>query len=258
MNIHLRQLCLVASELQPVVTQLTDVFDIEVCYTDPAVEKFGLENALLPIGTNFIEVVAPVRADTAAGRHLQRRGGDGGYMVITHIDSLSAFEAIRSRALADDIRIAYETTEDDWKLCQLHPGDMQCCFLEIEWDEQQDPTGHWHPAGGSGWRQAVNSAVTTELLGAGLQCNDPSATSKLWSNITGVTLQVADGNPQLPLQNAKLTFASAEDGRGPGLGDIYVGVKNIERVLARADEFNAVINDRQVRVGGVRWHLHTA
>ena len=41
--------------------------------------EFGLENTLMPVGRNFLEVVAPIQEGTAAGRYLDRRGGNGGY-----------------------------------------------------------------------------------------------------------------------------------------------------------------------------------
>ena len=82
MSIHLRQICLVAAELQPVVEQLTNVFDIKVCHRDPVVKQYGLENVLLPLGTDFLEVVAPIEENTAASRYLNRLGRNGGYMVI--------------------------------------------------------------------------------------------------------------------------------------------------------------------------------
>ena len=67
MGIHLRQIALVASRLAPVVDDLQAVFGIEVCHVDPGLAIWGLENALLPVGRNFIEVVAPTEAGTAAG-----------------------------------------------------------------------------------------------------------------------------------------------------------------------------------------------
>ena len=83
MKIQLRQICLVARELEPVIEDLTEVLGIQRCYVDPGVGQFGLENTLMPIGRNFLEVVAPIQEGTAGGRYLDRRSGDGGYMVIT-------------------------------------------------------------------------------------------------------------------------------------------------------------------------------
>ena len=78
MTLQLRQICLVAERLAPVVSDLTEIFGIKPCYVDPGVGVFGLENTLMPIGRNFLEVVAPIQEGTAAGRYLDRRNGDGG------------------------------------------------------------------------------------------------------------------------------------------------------------------------------------
>ncbi|MEM1231124.1 MAG: VOC family protein, partial [Pseudomonadota bacterium] len=143
MSIHLRQICLVAAELEPVVTQLERVFGLRRGFVDPAVAEFGLHNTLLPLGTDFLEVVAPVRTGTAAGRYLERRRGDGGYMVITQADSPATHEAMRARALALGVRVAYEVDRAPWRLTQLHPGDMEAAFLEVESDDRCDFSGQW-------------------------------------------------------------------------------------------------------------------
>ena len=87
MTIRLRQICFVAEKLAPVVEDLTSIFGLEVCFVDEGVGVFGLENSLFPVGSNFFEVVAPTKDNTAAGRFLRRRNGDGGYMVICQCDS---------------------------------------------------------------------------------------------------------------------------------------------------------------------------
>ena len=86
MWLRLRQIAFVARELAPVEKEIIDVLGVEVCYRDPAVGYYGLENALFPIGNQLLEVVAPVKEETAGGRYLDRRGGDGGYMIITQCD----------------------------------------------------------------------------------------------------------------------------------------------------------------------------
>ena len=77
MRLRLRQIALVAEKLEPALDDLRSVLGLEVCYRDPGVERFGLENALLPVGNQFLEVVAPIRPDAAGGRDRERRGGDG-------------------------------------------------------------------------------------------------------------------------------------------------------------------------------------
>ena len=66
--LRLRQICLVAPDLTKPVAQLESVLGLKTCFHDPGVEKYGLNNALLPIGNNFLEVVAPFREGTAAER----------------------------------------------------------------------------------------------------------------------------------------------------------------------------------------------
>ena len=101
MTIQLRQICLVARELAPVVDDLTSILGINSVYGDEGVGHFGLENNLMAVGRNFLEVVAPIQENTAGGRYLDRRGGDGGYMVITQIDTFENQQAIRTRAVRD-------------------------------------------------------------------------------------------------------------------------------------------------------------
>ena len=64
--LRLRQLCLVARELARVEEDLWAVFGGHVCHRDPEVGQFGLHNALMPFGTSFVEVVAPLREGTNA------------------------------------------------------------------------------------------------------------------------------------------------------------------------------------------------
>ena len=66
--LRLRQICLVAEGLTPAVDDLTDVLGLATCFHDPAVGAYGLENALLPVGSNFLEVVAPIQENTEIGR----------------------------------------------------------------------------------------------------------------------------------------------------------------------------------------------
>ena len=78
----LRQICLAAPSLAPVIADIEAIFGVAVCYRDGNVAKYGLENALIPIGTGFLEVVAPTKDETAAGRFIERTRGHGGYMAI--------------------------------------------------------------------------------------------------------------------------------------------------------------------------------
>ena len=156
MSLRMRQICLVARHLAPVVEELCGVLGLEVCHRDPGVGKYGLENALFPIGHNFLEVVAPVREGTTAGRYLDRRGGDGGYMVITQCDDLVPR---RKRCEALGVRIANEIGHPEYRELQLHPRDVGAAMLSFGWQEgARSPGGPWHPAAwrGEPWPDEVS------------------------------------------------------------------------------------------------------
>ena len=134
MWLRLRQIALVAEKLKPVEEELGDVLGIAVAHRDPGVGSFGLENALLPIGNQLLEVVAPVRENTAGGRYLERRGGDGGYMVITQCDDHAPR---RARVEELGIRIVGQFENPEFRHMQMHPRDTGGSFFEI--DEQIGP-----------------------------------------------------------------------------------------------------------------------
>ena len=87
---RIRQLVLVSDERDSVVEDLCGLFEIEVAFYDPGIFHFGLENAVIPGGDTFLEVVSPVQEKTTAGRYLERRNGNGGYMVIMQSDDLKS------------------------------------------------------------------------------------------------------------------------------------------------------------------------
>jgi hypothetical protein len=86
MWLRLRQIALIAHKVAPTAQDMPDVFGLEVGFRDPGVKTLGLENTIFPMGNQFIEVVAPIRENTAGGRYLDRRGGDGGYMIVCQYD----------------------------------------------------------------------------------------------------------------------------------------------------------------------------
>jgi len=256
MTIQLRQICLVARELKPVIDDLTTILGINTCYVDPGVGKFGLENTLMPVGTNFLEVVAPVEEGTAGGRYLDRRGGDGGYMVITQIDTLDNQQAIRQRALDNGVRIAWERERDDWNLCQLHPRDMIASFFEIEWDVHEDFEGHWNPVGGFGWEDKVKQDITVGYLGVELQGPDPVELAQLWGKVAGLPVQGQGAELSVRFNNATIRFVEAQDGRGAGLGGLDIAVKDRSQILVQAKQRGCYVSDDRVDICGTRWYLH--
>ncbi len=256
MWLRLRQIALVARELRPVLDDLEAVLGIEPCYVDPGVKAFGLENTLLPIGNQILEVVAPIRPGTAGGRHLERRGGDGGYMVITQCDD---HEPRRRRIAELGIRKVLEfDVPGEFRDMQLHPKDTGGAFLEI--DEQQGPRAHepdgpWHPAGHD-WQRARRTERVRGILAAEMQCDEPAKVAARWSEIVEIPAGCdARGRAAIALENATLRFVPIEDGRGEGLGAIDLDVADRAAIVADAQARRCPARDDQVVLGGLRMNL---
>jgi hypothetical protein len=255
MTIQLRQIALVARELEPVLVDLTEILGINRCYIDPGVGIFGLENTLMPVGRNFLEVVAPVEENTAGGRYLDRRQGDGGYMVITQADSRESQLQVRQNALDNGVRVAHEADRGDWHLCQLHPGDLKASFFEIESDAENDFNGFWHPVGGLGWEAQVKQDVTVDFVGVELQGPDPVSLAELWGRVAGLPVERNGSELVMQLNNAQVRFIEAQDGRGPGLGGVDLAVADRSKIIAAAKQRGCYVSDDQVDICGVRWYL---
>ncbi len=255
MTIHLRQICLVARELDSTIDDLEHILGIHRCHIDPGVGKWGLVNTLLPIGRNFLEVVAPVEDNTAAGRYLDRRGGDGGYMVICQADAKETQQAVRQRALDNGVRIAWEADRGGWNICQIHPGDMKAAFFEIDWDESNDVGGNWEPAGGLQWQDKVDRSVTADYAAVELQGPDPAGLAELWGKVADLPVRRDGAVLSMAFDNVDVRFVEAADGRGYGLGGLDLKVADRERILVRARERGAYVADDEVNVCGVRFRL---
>ena len=254
MWIRLRQIAVVAADLQKVSIDIGSILGAEACFTDPGVKQFGLKNTLWPIGTQFLEVVTPIAENTAGGRYMERRGGDSGYMVITQVDDVARR---RERAAELGIRIAFnlEHPTEGHDDIQLHPADTGGSFFEMDqmlMEGGDEVGGPWYPAG-KNWEPYVRTDLVECISAAELQSPEPQALAQRWSDMAEIDLgSDANGNPIIELDNATLRFVEETDGRGEGLGGIDVEVNDRAAVLAAAKARDCYVSDSEVAVAGLR------
>lgn len=254
MWLSLRQIALVADDIEAVVADLQAVFGIEVGFNDPEIGRFGLQNRVFPVGTQFLEVVSPVRAGTTAGRYLQRRGGNGGYMVICQAEA----HAPRKRRIEQlGIRTVVQRDTPIYSLMQLHPRDTGGSFLEIDWHtgaEQTPPP--WTHAVGDDWQKAIRTDVIRAIAAAEIQTPEPERLARWWSDIVEIPAGRDEaGNMTIALKDATLRFVPANDGRGEGLGGIDVAAVDRGRALSAARERGLLAEDGTIRICGMRFRL---
>lgn len=249
--LRMRQIALVARELAPVADDLRSVLGLEVCFRDPEVKVFGLENALFPVGNQFIEVVAPIQENTAGGRYLERRKGDGGYMVILQTDD----HPPRKRRVEQlGIRKVIESDTPKYNTMQLHPRDTGGSFLEIDFQPGGEaPDGPWMPAG-KDWKKGVRTDVVKAIAAAEIQSPDPGKLADRWAQILELpSARDAAGNHTIKLDNASIRFVQEKDGRGEGLGGLDLVAVDRARLLAAAEKRGKRTGDNEVMICGMRF-----
>ena len=246
--LRLRQVCLVAADLEREAARIASIFGLEICYRDPNVAKYGLANVLFPVGTSFLEIVSPTRAGTAAGRFLERHGGKYGYMVILDCDEP---ERYGRRAESLGVRVANRIRHDGYFGVQLHPKDTGAAMLEFNSTVGgADPMGPYGPAGPH-WQRAIRTQCARSLLGVEIESPDPVGLAERWAALmerpaqelgdgrrrivldtgtidvlpsaaaeavfAGVNLEAADPAPSVSACGVRFRLISAREGEGSSL-----------------------------------------
>jgi len=260
MTLRLRQICLVAPDLEPVVDAVGAVLGLRVCHRDPAVERYGLVNALFVCGHQFIEVVAPMRAGTAAGRFLQRTGGRGGYMAIfdTHDP-----ERRRAHAQALGVRVAHMIQAPGFFGIQLHPGDCRAAMLEFDRSDGNDELdGAYWPAGAH-WRTEQRLDRVAGVPSIDVQSPDVDGLAAHWARLIDVPVaRGAHGEPWLHFDLGAVRFVPAPAGSTERIEAVHLTVADVGRTVAAAQArgcpLEGVESDRGFLLAGVRWVPHAA
>jgi len=175
---RLRQAVIAARDLDEVAGQLRSKLGLAEPYHDPAVEQFGLRNAVFALEDTFLEVVSPVRADAAAARWLERRRGDGGYMLMFQVEDL---DGARQRARDFGVREVLDVSLDGMAEVHLHPADMRGAIVSLS---RPTPADDWL-WGGPDWKAR---SAPYRLTGATLTVSQPVAVVDRWQSVLGVEL----------------------------------------------------------------------
>jgi catechol 2,3-dioxygenase-like lactoylglutathione lyase family enzyme len=211
---RLRQVALVARDCDQVAGELRRAFGWDPPFHDPGVGQFGLTNAVFAAGDTFVEVVAPVQAGTTAGRYLERRGGDGGYMAIFQVPDLPA---ARRRVAGLGVRVVWTADLPDIAGTHLHPGDVPGAIVSLDWAA---PEQSWRWAGPA-WTGQAPGHAPGGVTGLTIEVNDPAAAARRWAAVLG--LPAADGSVlELESPGQRLRFVPARDGRGEGITEVTI------------------------------------
>jgi hypothetical protein len=246
----LRQCVFVCKDLESSREELCDILGIEVAYRDPGVAKWGLVNVVCPTGHDFLEIVTPFQQGTSAGRYIDRRKGDGGYMVIIQVPDA---KAERKRVTELGIRAVAQKDLPEYNYTHFHPSDTAGVLLSLDTTfapKGVDPALWWPPAE-KDWLRHSKSNVTSGLAGVEIQHDDPAKAAGLWERVLG---RPAKDN-RIQLDGSEIRFVPASDGRGPGVSAYDIKAADKARVLAAAEKRGKKLGASQVEVCGCRINL---
>jgi hypothetical protein len=212
---RLRQVALVARDCDQVAGELRHAFGWAPPFRDPGVGEFGLTNAVFAAGDTFVEVVAPVQAGTTAGRYLERRGGDGGYMAIFQVPDLAA---ARRRVAGLGVRVVWTADLPDIAGTHLHPGDVPGAIVSLDW---ADPEASWHWAGPA-WTGQAPEHAPGGVTGLTIEVNDPAAVAQRWSAVLGIPAAGDGSTVRLKSAGQRLRFVPARNGQGEGITEVTI------------------------------------
>lgn len=219
-GVRLRQVALACRDLEPVAGELRSTLGLDEPFHDPVVGEFGLANAVFAVGDTFIELVSPVAAGTAAGRHLERQGGDCGYMAIFQVPDL---DESRRLVAAAGARVIWEKGYPDLVGRHLHPKDVPGSIMSLDW---VDPPGSWRWAGPA-WTARVPVHGPGGLTGLVVDVADPVGVAGRWGQVLGVEPSKADdGTPVLLFDGAaqRIAFRQAGAGEAEGITEVALAV----------------------------------
>jgi hypothetical protein len=241
--LRLRQVALVGADLDAIAADITAVLGLGAAYADPGVEKYGLRNQVWPIGDTFLEVVSPTQAGTTAGRLIDKRGGDGGYMAIFQVDDLAA---ARTRIAGLGVRIADQADRNGASFTHLHPKDVPGAIVSID---AMEPVERWE-WGGPDWRASVRTETAVDIRGAEMQLANPDAVSTRWAEVLDRPRERAGDGWRIAVDGGELRFVGMRDDRGEGLRAFDVAVREPSDVLARARTRGCVNASGEVELCG--------
>jgi len=201
---QLRQVALAARELAPVRAGIFELLGVSEDFADPGVGEFGLENSVMAIGDTFLEVVAPVQPATAAGRWLDRHGGDGGYMALFQVDDIGP---MRERIDQLGVRKVWDIQREEVDAFHVHPRDIGAAIVSVD---QMKPADEWIWAG-PGWRERRASRVS-RIRAIDVQAGDPEAMAGNWGRVLGRSVRSDARTWHMDLNEGSVRFVEATAG----------------------------------------------
>jgi hypothetical protein len=239
-TLYLRQLVLAVADLDRVLDDACAIFATKMLHSDPEVGEFGVRNAVFALGTQYIELLAPLTHTAPVARFLARHG-EGLYAVMLQCEDDRPY---RSTAQTLGIRAILDLERGDYRCCQLHPVDAGLPVI-LEIDQQPGgPSGPYYPAGNGIPEQGSSGRSRIDAIC--LAVPDPEVVAGRWRRL--LNLATAP-EAAVPLGNAAIRFAT-----GAG-AEVMAAVTDPVGVLEAAIDRRHALDASAFRLAGVRFRI---
>jgi hypothetical protein len=238
--LRIRQVVFVVRDLAAGARRLAALLALDPPYRDPGVAEFGIDNAVFAFGDQFIELISPVEAGTAAGRHLERRG-EGGYMLILQTDD---FDRDRARLRALGVRTVWEKELPDIRAMHLHPKDIGGAIVSID---QPAPPESWR--WGGPWRRQEGRRGEQRVAAVTLEAARPREMAGRWAQVLGPAAAPAEGSDRLDLAQGSIEFVG-QGVRSEGIAGWTWEVADLAAVRRAAREQGLAVDGDRVALFG--------
>jgi hypothetical protein len=243
---RLRQVVLVAPELEPALEVVQGTFGIEESFRDPPGEA-GINNCVMPVGDTFLEVLEPSSPLATSSRYLQTTGGAGGYMVIFQFEHL---EAAIARAEQHGCRFVMKLEHPDQRQWHIHPKDVGGAIVALDW---ADPPEGWR--WGGDWQNKRHTDYIQKITGVEVSCVDPAERAARWSAVLGIDVSPGkEGSWLAGIDDGEIAFVPWDRGYDRVTG-VMLRVGDQAGLEARARTSGAAVGDDQLLLIGTRFYL---
>jgi hypothetical protein len=198
----LRQIVLLTGDLPAALAEAKSLLGLNDGVRDePGMAELGFDHEVLAIDQTFLEIVAPLAADSSPGR-LLRRGGDRGFMVVLQVPDV---DAVLERAASIGLEPVMHTVYEGNPLTQWHPRDLGTL---AELDEMR-AEAEWHFC--PELSDTGSTRVVRDIVAVDVAVDDPASVAGRWAVLLGLT--VPHGTTELDLGGRKLRFVPRQADR---------------------------------------------
>ena len=116
-------------DLDEAIARFGELYGVEPLYRH-VVEAQGVDEAMLPVGGSFIQLLQPLSADSPVGKFLEARGEGMHHVAFAVPDIVAALEHLKhegSRLIDSEPRPSARNT----KIAFVHPKDFAGTLIEL-------------------------------------------------------------------------------------------------------------------------------